>query len=172
FDTLYAEGQRQYIESLSAYARQLLDQLQRPDVDLVDGLEPTLCIDQKPGTSNPRSTVATGTEIYDYPRLLYARVGVPHCYRCGAAILQQAPEAVVRALSQLPTGTKLMLLAPLVRGRRGSHADVFAEIRRAGFVRARVDGVLYPLDELPELAPRRNHTIEAVVDRVLVREGI
>ena len=172
FDTLYAEGQRQYIESLSAYARQFLDQLQRPDVDLVDGLEPTLCIDQKPGTNNPRSTVATVTEVYDYLRLLYARVGTPHCYRCGAAILQQSAEAVVQTLAKLPVGTKLMLLAPLVRGRRGAHAEVFAEIRKAGFVRARVDGVLYPLDELPELAPRRNHTIEAVVDRVIVREGI
>ncbi|WP_235935060.1 excinuclease ABC subunit UvrA [Candidatus Laterigemmans baculatus] len=172
FDTIYAEGQRQYIESLSAYARQFLDQLERPDVDLVDGLEPTLCIDQKPGTNNPRSTVATVTEIYDYLRLLYARAGTPHCYSCGRAILQQSAEQIVDALAELPEGTKLMLLSPMIRGRRGAHAEVFAEIRKAGLVRARVDGELYPLEEVPALAPRKNHTIEAVVDRVVVREGV
>ncbi len=172
FDTLYAEGQRQYIESLSTYARQFLDQLQRPDVDWVDGLEPTLCIDQKRGTNNPRSTVATVTEIYDYLRLMYARIGVPHCYNCGTAILQQSADTIVDSLAQLPESTKLMLLAPMVRGRRGKHDDVFQEIRKAGFVRVRVDGELYPLDDVPPLAPRRNHTIEAVVDRIVVRSDL
>ncbi|QDS92701.1 UvrABC system protein A [Roseimaritima multifibrata] len=172
FDTLYAEGQRQYIESLSSYARQFLDQLQRPDVDWMDGLEPTLCIDQKPGTTNPRSTVATVTEIYDYLRLLYARIGTPHCYNCGTTILQQSPENIVDSLLTMPEQSKLMLLAPLVRGRKGKHADVFEEIGKAGFVRARVDGELYPLDALPDLAPRRNHTIEAVVDRMVIRDEI
>ncbi|WP_202908832.1 excinuclease ABC subunit UvrA [Roseimaritima ulvae] len=172
FDTLYAEGQRQYIESLSAYARQFLDQLQRPDVDWVDGLEPTLCIDQKRGTNNPRSTVATVTEIYDYLRLMYARIGVPHCYNCGTAILQQSADTIVESLSQLPESTKLMLLAPMIRGRRGKHDEVFQEIRKAGFVRVRVDGELYPLDDVPPLAARRNHTIEAVVDRIVVREDL
>ncbi len=172
FDTLYAEGQRQYIESLSSYARQFLDQLQRPDVDWVDGLEPTLCIDQKPGSTNPRSTVATVTEIYDYLRLMYARIGTPHCHQCGSAILQQSADTIVDSLLTLPNATKVMLLAPMVRGRRGKHAEVFQEIRKAGFVRVRVDGQLYPLDEVPDLAPRSNHTIEAVVDRIVVREDL
>ncbi|WP_237607391.1 excinuclease ABC subunit UvrA [Roseimaritima sediminicola] len=172
FDTLYAEGQRQYMESLSAYARQFLDQLQRPEVDWVDGLEPTLCIDQKRGTHNPRSTVATVTEIYDYLRLLYARAGTPHCYNCGSAIHQQSPESIVDTLLALPASTKIMLLAPMVRGRRGKHEDVFQEIRKAGLVRVRVDGELYPIEEVPALAPRRNHTIEAVVDRIVMREEV
>lgn len=171
FDTIYAEGQRQYIESLSTYARQFLDQLQRPDVDTVEGLEPTLCIDQKPGTSNPRSTVATVTEIYDYLRLLFARSGTPHCYNCGRSILRQSSEQIVDSLGTMDEGTKLMILSPRVRGRRGVHADVFAEIRKAGLVRVRVDGVLYPLDEVPQLASKKNHTIEAVIDRIVVREG-
>lgn len=171
FDTIYAEGQRQYIESLSTYARQFLDQLQRPDVDTVDGLEPTLCIDQKPGTNNPRSTVATVTEIYDYLRLLYARAGTPHCYNCGRSILRQTAEQIVDSLGAVAEGTKLMILSPRVRGRRGVHADVIADIRKAGLVRVRVDGQLYPLDDVPELAPRKNHTIEAVIDRIVVRPG-
>ncbi|MEX0824668.1 MAG: ABC-ATPase UvrA [Pirellulaceae bacterium] len=172
FDTLYAEGQRQYIESLSVYARQFLGQLPRPDVDLVDGLEPTLCIDQKLGTNNPRSTVATTTEVYDYLRLLFARLGTPHCYRCGTAIVQQSAETIIEMLLKLPAGTKLMLLAPLIRGRRGAHAELFEEIRKAGLLRARVDGEIYELEHIPEIDARKNHTIEAVVDRIVVREGI
>jgi excinuclease ABC subunit A len=171
FDTIYAEGQRQYIESLSTYARQFLDQLQRPDVDIVEGLEPTLCIDQKPGSHNPRSTVATITEIYDYLRLLFSRAGTPHCYHCGRAILRQSTEQIVASLGTMEEGTKLMILSPRVRGRKGVHNEVFAEIRKAGLVRVRVDGELYPLDEIPALAPRKSHTIEAVVDRIVVREG-
>ncbi|WP_417738274.1 excinuclease ABC subunit UvrA [Rosistilla oblonga] len=172
FDTIYAEGQRQYIESLSTYARQFLDQLPRPDCDHIDGLEPTLCIDQKSGASNPRSTVATVTEVYDYLRLLMARVGAPHCYHCGAAILQQTSEQILASLMNLAEETRLIVLAPMVRGRKGAHEDVFQEIRKAGLVRARVDGTMYDIESLPKLSPRKNHTIEAVVDRLVVREGI
>jgi excinuclease ABC subunit A len=172
FDTIYAEGQRQFIETLSSYARQFLDQLQRPDVDLIEGLQPVLCIDQEAAQRNPRSTVATITELYDYLRLLYARVGKAVCYRCGLPVEQQTPAAIEAAVRDTGMGTKLMLLAPLVRGRRGVHEEVFIEIRRAGLLRARVDGVLYELDAVPPLAPRKNHTIEAVVDRVIVRPEI
>lgn len=172
FDTLFAEGQRQYIESLSVYARQFFDQLERPDVDAVDGLEPTLCIDQKSGTHNRRSTVATITEIYDYLRLLFARVGIPHCHQCGCEIAQQSADTIVQEVLALPSGTKVMLLAPLVRGRRGKHEEVFQEITKAGFVRARVDSQMALLEEIPPLAPRRKHTIEAVIDRVVVREDL
>ncbi len=172
FDTLYAEGQRQYIDSLSAYARQFLDQIPRPDVDSIDGLAPTLAIDQKPGSTGVRSTVATVTEIYDYLRLLYARVGTPHCGKCGSEISQQSSEAIRDSLAALPEGTKLVLMAPMVRGRRGSHREVIESIRKAGLIRARIDGETYLLEEVPELAPRKNHTIEAVVDRLAIREGI
>jgi excinuclease ABC subunit A len=172
FDTLFAEGQRQYIESLSIYARQFLHQLERPDVDLIDGLQPTISIDQQAGTQNPRSTVATVTEIYDYLRLLFARVGAPHCYRCGSAIRQQSPEQIVDALVAIPEGTKVVLLSPLVRGRKGQHQEVFDAIRKAGFVRVRVDGIVYELDAVPALAKGRQHTIEAVVDRLIIRDGV
>ena len=140
FDTLFAEGQRQYIESLSTYARQFLHQLERPDVDLIEGLQPTISIDQRAGSHNPRSTVATVTEIYDYLRLLYARVGLPHCPTCGKSIHQQSPEAIVDSLLSLEQGTRAMILAPLVRGRKGEHKDAFAAVRKAGLLRARVDG--------------------------------
>jgi excinuclease ABC subunit A len=172
FDTLFAEGQRQYIDSLSAYARQFLDQIPRPDVDSIDGLAPTLAIDQKPGTSGSRSTVATVTEIYDYLRLLYARVGTPHCSQCGSTISHQSPDAIRESLLALPETTKLVVMSPLVRGRRGAHREILESIRNAGLIRARVDGEIYLLDEVPELPPRRNHTIEAVVDRLTVRAGI
>ena len=172
FDTLYAEGQRQYIESLSAYARQFLDQMERPDVDLIDGLQPTISIDQRAGSQNPRSTVATVTEIYDYLRLLYARLGDVRCHKCGEAICQQTPEQICDSLTQLPEKTKVMIMAPLVRGRRGAHKEVFDQIRKAGFVRARVDGEVYDMESLPELAPRKNHDIEGIVDRIVIRPGI
>ena len=169
FDTLYAEGQRQYLETLSVYARQFLNALERPDIDSLRGLPPTICIDQRPGVQNPRSTVATVTEIYDYLRLLYARLGQPHCHRCGAPIQQQTPEQIRQRLQRLPEGTRLLLLAPLVRGRRGEHAQVFAQIRKAGFVRARVDGEVCELDRVPPLSPKKPHTIEAVVDRIILK---
>ncbi|HEY4311250.1 MAG TPA: excinuclease ABC subunit UvrA [Pirellulales bacterium] len=172
FDTLFAEGQRQYIESLSVYARQFLHQLERPDVDSIDGLQPTISIDQQAGTQNPRSTVATVTEIYDYLRLLFARIGLPLCYRCGAEIRQQSPEQIVEALAALAEGSKMLLLAPLVRGRKGQHQEVFDAIRKSGFVRARVDGVVYELDAVPALTKGKQHTIEAVVDRLVIREGV
>ncbi len=172
FDTLFAEGQRQYIESLSVYARQFLHQLERPDVDLIDGLQPTISIDQRAGSQNPRSTVATVTEVYDYLRLLFARCGEPACYRCGATIRQQTPEQIIEDLLALPAGTKLMLMAPLVRGRKGQHKDVLAAVRTAGFVRVRVDGEVLDVEKVGELAPRKNHQIEAVVDRIVLREGV
>ncbi|MCO6456832.1 MAG: excinuclease ABC subunit UvrA [Pirellulaceae bacterium] len=172
FDTLFAEGQRQYIESLSVYARQFLHQLERPDVDLIEGLQPTICIDQRPGNQNPRSTVATVTEIYDYLRLLLARLGEPFCYQCGAPIRQQTPEQIQDALLELPEGCKVLLMAPLVRGRRGQHEEVFEQIRKAGWIRARVDGQVYELDNVPPLAARKNHHIEAIVDRIIIRPGV
>ena len=146
FDTLFAEGQRQYIETISLDARQYLQQLERPDVDQIDGLAPVVCIDQRPGNPNPRSTVATSTEIYDYLRLLFARVSEVACHVCGQPIRQQSAEQIQASLLALPEGTKLMLLAPLVRGRKGQHAEVFDQIRKAGQVRVRVDGEILDLD--------------------------
>jgi len=172
FDTLYAEGQRQYIESLSAYARQFLHQLERPDVDLIEGLQPTISIDQRSGSQNPRSTVATVTEIYDYLRLLFARLGEPFCYKCGEPIRQQTPEQILEDLLTLAQGTRMMILAPLVRGRKGEHKDALAAVRKAGFLRARIDGTIHDVDHLPELVRQRVHHIEAVVDRVVIREGV
>ena len=160
FDTLYAEGQRQYIESLSTYARQFLHQLQRPDVDSLEGLQPTLCIDQRAAVVNPRSTVATVSEVSDYLRLLLARVGTPHCFDCGQAIVQQSPDQIVQSLTALPEETKVVLLAPIVRGRRGGHREALRAIQQAGLVRVRVDGQLYDIDSVPELAVRKNHSIE------------
>ncbi|HTU27052.1 MAG TPA: excinuclease ABC subunit UvrA [Pirellulales bacterium] len=172
FDTLYAEGQRQYIESLSVYARQFLQQMERPDVDSIEGLQPTISVDQRAGSQNPRSTVATVTEIYDYLRLLMARLGEPHCPNCGAAICQQSAEQIVSDLLALPAGTKAIILAPLVRGRKGEHKETLSTVRREGFVRVRVDGEIFDVEQVPPLAVRKNHTIEAVVDRVVIRPGL
>ncbi|MGE0533552.1 MAG: excinuclease ABC subunit UvrA [Pirellulales bacterium] len=172
FDTIFAEGQRQYIDSLSVYARQFLQQLERPDVDLIEGLQPTIAIDQRQGARNPRSTVATVTEIYDYLRLLYARLGEATCFQCGAPIRQQSVEQILEELQQLPEKTRAMIMAPFVRGRKGQHREVFEAIRKAGFVRARVDGDVYDIDVVPELVRQRTHTIEAVVDRVVIRPGL
>lgn len=171
-DTLYAEGQRQYVESLSVYARQFLDQMERPDVDLIEGLQPTICIDQRTGSQNPRSTVATITEIYDYLRLLMARLGQPHCWKCGLPITQQTSEQIQDRLLALPEDTKLMIMAPMVQGRKGAHREVIEKIRREGLLRARVDGEVYQIDEIPELSPKKAHTIEAVVDRIIIRDGL
>jgi len=171
FDTLYAEGQRQYIESLSTYARQFLHQLERPDVDLIEGLQPTISIDQRADGRNPRSTVATVTEIYDYLRLLYARVGEPRCRECGTPISRQSPEKIIDSLMELEQGVRAMILAPLVRGRKGEHKDVFEAIRKAGLLRARVDGEVCDVGDPPRLSPRKSHSIEAVVDRVVIRES-
>jgi excinuclease ABC subunit A len=173
FDTLYAEGQRRYIDSLSSFARQFVDQLERPDVDLIERLPPTVSIDQRVGTANPRSTVATVTEIHDYLRLLYARTGVAHCPNCGQAIRRQTPEQMVASVLAMTEGRKVLVLAPLVRGRKGEHREAFQAIRRAGLLRARVDGqVLEMKEEPPHLARTKPHDVEAVVDRLVVREGI
>ena len=172
FDTLYAEGKRQYVESLSAYARQFLDKIARPDVDFIDGLQPTLCIDQQPGNQNPRSTVATVTEIYDYLRLLVARLGEPTCFQCGEPIRQQTIEQIQDRLLRMDEGTKVMIMAPMVRGRRGTHKEVFANIRRAGLIRVRVDGLVCDLEDVPELVTQKKHHIDAVVDRVIIKPGI
>jgi len=172
FDTLFAEGQRQYLESLSVYARQFLHQLERPDVDLIDGLQPTISIDQRSGSSNPRSTVATITELYDYLRLLMARLGEPRCPQCSLVIRQENAEDIRDRLLAMPSGTKVMLLAPVVRGQKGPQPEAFTAIRKAGFLRARVDGEIVDVEQPGELSPRKPHFIEAVVDRIVVREGI
>ncbi|BAD39152.1 excinuclease ABC subunit UvrA [Symbiobacterium thermophilum] len=173
FDTIYAEGQRRYVESLSAYARQFLGQMDKPDVDAIEGLSPAISIDQKTTSRNPRSTVGTVTEIYDYLRLLYARVGRPHCPRCGQPIAQQTIDQMVDSLMQMQEGTRIQVLAPLVRGRKGEHQKVFEQIRRGGYVRMRVDGqVMDVSDEPPRLDKNRKHTIEVVVDRLVIRPDI
>ncbi|MCB0217081.1 MAG: excinuclease ABC subunit UvrA [Caldilineae bacterium] len=171
FDTIYAEGQRRYVESLSAYARQFLGQMEKPDLDQIDGLSPAISIDQKGGSHNPRSTVGTVTEIYDYLRLLYARVGVPHCPNCGQVIARQTGDQIVDAILDLPDGSRILLLAPLVRDRKGNHERVLGDIRKAGFVRARIDGELRDLVDEIELDRYKNHTVEAVIDRLIVRHG-
>ena len=172
FDTLYAEGQRRYVESLSAYARQFLDQMQKPEVDHIEGLSPAIAIEQRNAGSNPRSIVATTTEIHDYLRLLYGNIGHAHCPQCGQPVRRQSAEQIVEQLLALPSQTKVVLLAPLVRGRKGKHEDVVDAIRRAGFVRARVNGTLRELDDIPALDKKKAHTIEAVVDRLVIAPAI
>ncbi|MHB8158163.1 MAG: excinuclease ABC subunit UvrA, partial [Desulfocucumaceae bacterium] len=172
FDTIYAEGQRRYVESLSAYARQFLGQMDKPDVDYIEGLSPTISIDQKTTSRNPRSTVGTVTEIYDYLRLLFSRIGKVHCYKCGKPITQQTVEQIVDRLLLLPEGTRLQILAPLVRGRKGEHQKVLEDIRKNGFVRMRVDGVLQEAAEEIKLEKNKKHTIEAVIDRLIVRPDV
>jgi len=172
FDTIYAEGQRRYVESLSAYARQFLERMDKPDVESIEGLSPAIAIEQKTTSKNPRSTVATVTEVYDYLRLLYARAGEPHCPSCGRAIAASSPQQIVDRLLALPAGTRLSLLAPVVTGRKGEHKAVFQRLLKDGFVRARVDGELVDLAAPPELDRRRKHTIEAVVDRLVIKEGL
>jgi excinuclease ABC subunit A len=167
FDTIFAEGQRRYVESLSAYARQFLGQLEKPDVDYIDGLSPAISIDQKGVSRNPRSTVGTVTEIYDYLRLLFARIGVPHCPNCGRRVAAQTVSQMVDSIRELPEGTRFMVLAPVVRGRKGEYRHVFEDARKAGYVRARVDGTVYPLEEAPELDKYKSHDIEIVVDRLV-----
>ena len=168
FDTIFAEGQRRYVESLSAYARQFIGQMAKPDVDYIEGLSPAVSIDQKSTSHNPRSTVGTVTEIYDYLRLLFARVGIPHCPICGREVVKQSAQEIVDAIESLPEGTRILLLAPVVRARKGTYQAVFEEIRKAGFVRARVDGTVHFLDEEIELDRYKIHTIEAVVDRLVI----
>ena len=172
FDTIYAEGQRRYMESLSSYARQFLGQAEKPDVEKIEGLSPAISIDQKSTNRNPRSTVGTVTEIYDYLRLLYARIGVPHCPKCGKEIKRQTVDQMVDAVMELPEGTKFQLLAPVVRGRKGRHEKVLAQAKKSGYVRVLVDGSLYDLSEEIELDKNKKHDISIVVDRLVVKEGI
>ena len=172
FDTIYAEGQRRYVESLSAYARQFLEQMEKPDVDLIDGLSPAISIEQKTTGSNPRSTVGTVTEIYDYLRLLFANIGVPHCHQCGRAIASQSLERIMDMVLLYPQDERINILAPIVRGRKGEFKKELVELRKKGFTKARIDGVFRSLDDSIALDRRRNHTIEIVVDRLIVRSGI
>src|SRR5215213_9042719 len=175
FDTIYAEGQRKYMESLSAYARQFLDQLQKPDIDEVEGLPPTIAIEQRSASSNPRSVVATTTEIYDYLRVLFARAGTPHCWECGRVISSQTPSQIVDAVMKYPSGTKVMILSPLVRGQKGEHKDIFQAIHKQGYVRARIDGTIHELPTpaaAPALPKTFRHDIDVVVDRIVLKPEI
>ncbi|MBL7134071.1 MAG: hypothetical protein ISS78_08235, partial [Phycisphaerae bacterium] len=178
FDTIYAEGQRKYVESLSAYARQFLEQLGKPEVDHIEGLPPTVAIEQRARGSNPRSTVATTTEIYDYLRLLFARVGEPHCWvrlprgrLCNRPITSQTVSQIVDAIFTLPEGTRFMVLAPIVRGQKGQHTEMLRHVQREGFIRVRIDGSVYDLKNLPEPAKNKKHSIEVVVDRLVLKDS-
>ena len=172
FDTIYAEGQRRYVESLSSYARMFLGQMDKPDVDYIDGLSPAISIDQKTTSKNPRSTVGTVTEIYDYMRLLWARIGVPHCPKCGKEIRQQSIDQIVDQILELPEGTRIQLLSPVIRGKKGEHIKVLEDAKKSGYVRARVDGIAYDLAEEIRLEKNKKHNIEIVVDRLVVKKEI
>ena len=172
FDTIYAEGQRRYVETLSAYARQFLDQMERPDVDSIDGLSPAISIEQKTTSRSPRSTVGTITEIYDYLRLLYSSIGLPHCPKCGKPITRQSAEQIVQRVMALTPDDRVMIMAPIVRGRKGEFKKEMEKLVQHGFARARVDGELVSLEDDIQLDKRKNHTIEVVVDRLLVKPGI
>ncbi|MGH7313563.1 MAG: excinuclease ABC subunit UvrA, partial [Candidatus Rokuibacteriota bacterium] len=172
FDTIYAEGQRRYVESLSAYARQFLEQMEKPEVDSIEGLSPAISIEQKTTSRNPRSTVGTVTEIYDYLRVLFARIGIPHCPQCGRVISAQTVQQMVDRILALPAGTRLLVLAPVVRGRKGEYKKLFFDLRRQGYSRVRVNGQVRELDEEIDLDKKRKHTIEVVVDRLIVRGAL
>jgi len=172
FDTIYAEGQRRYVESLSSYARMFLGQMDKPDVDYIDGLSPAISIDQKTTSKNPRSTVGTVTEIYDYMRLLWARIGIPHCPKCGREIMQQSIDQIVDRILELPEGSRIQILSPVVRGRKGEHVKVFEDAKRSGYVRVRVDGNIYELSEEIKLEKNKKHSIEIVVDRLVIKPDI
>ncbi|MBD3217072.1 MAG: excinuclease ABC subunit UvrA, partial [candidate division Zixibacteria bacterium] len=172
FDTIYAEGQRRYVESLSAYARQFLGIMDKPDVDFIDGLSPAISIEQRTSAKNPRSTVGTVTEIYDYLRLLFARIGAPHCFNCGKPIAQQTSSQMVDQIMELPEGTRLQLLAPLVRGRKGEHKDIVEKAGKEGFVRIRIDDEVYPIDDAPDMEKNKKHDIEIVVDRLVLSQKV
>ncbi|MDP7036636.1 MAG: excinuclease ABC subunit A, partial [Candidatus Marinimicrobia bacterium] len=172
FDTIYAEGQRRYVESLSSYARQFLGLMEKPDMDGIEGLSPAISIEQKATARNPRSTVGTVTEIHDYLRLLYAHIGLPHCWKCRKPIKKQTVQQIVDAVSKFKSGTKMHILAPLIRGRKGKHKGVFDEIRKEGFLRVRVDGDVTSVDDKIILNKNKKHTIEVVVDRLIIKEDI
>ena len=173
FDTIFAEGQRRYVESLSVYARQFLGQMDKPNVESIDGLSPAISIDQKTTSNNPRSTVGTVTEIYDYLRLLYARIGVPHCPKCGDEIKPQSIDEIVNSVLKLEEGTKIQLLAPVIVGKKGEYQNLFQELQQEGFVRVKVDGDVYNLDEEDvELSKTKKHDISVVVDRLVIKPSI
>ena len=172
FDTIYAEGHRRFVESLSSYARMFLGQLDKPDVDLIEGLSPAISIDQKTTSKNPRSTVGTVTEIYDYLRLLYARIGIPHCPVCGKEIRQQTTDQIIDRILELPEGTRFMVLAPVVRAKKGRHEKVLESAKKSGYVRVRVDGNMYELSEEIALDKNIKHSIEIVVDRLVIRDDV
>ena len=172
FDTIFAEGQRRYIESLSSYARQFLGQMDKPDVDYIEGLSPAISIDQKTTSKNPRSTVGTVTEIYDYFRLLYARVGIPHCPICGRPIERQTVDQVVDRILKLPEKTKIQVLAPIVKNRKGEYVKELNDLKKSGYVRVRADGIIYDLAEPIKLEKNKKHNIEVIVDRLVIKEDI
>ena len=172
FDTIYAEGQRRYVESLSSYARQFLGQMDKPDVDYIEGLSPAISIDQKTTSRNPRSTVGTVTEIYDYLRLLWARVGIPHCPNCGKEIKKQTIDQIVDQVMAYPERTKIQILSPIIRAKKGEHAKIFEDARRSGYVRVRVDGIIYDLSEDIKLEKNKKHNVEVVVDRLVIKPDI
>ena len=173
FDTIFAEGQRRYVESLSTYARQFLGQMDKPDVESIDGLSPAISIDQKSTTNNPRSTVGTITEIYDYLRLLFARVGTPYCPKCGTPITPQTVDEIVGKILELPNGTKIQIIAPIVRGKKGEFQNVISELKQEGFIRLKVDGETYNLDEDEiKLTKTQKHNIDVIIDRIIIKEGI
>ncbi|MEA4815701.1 MAG: excinuclease ABC subunit UvrA [Lachnospiraceae bacterium] len=172
FDTIYAEGQRRYMESLSSYARQFLGQMEKPDVDYIEGLSPSIAIDQKTTNNNPRSTVGTVTEIYDYLRLLFARIGIPHCPKCGREIKKQSIDQIVDQVLELPEKSKLLIMAPVIRGRKGEHTKLLEDAKRNGYIRARIDGIIYELEEEIKLDKNKKHTVEIIIDRLVIREGI
>ena len=169
FDTIYAEGQRRYVESLSSYARMFLGQMDKPDVDYIEGLSPAISIDQKTTSHNPRSTVGTVTEIYDYLRLLWARIGTPHCPKCGKEIKQQTIDQIIDQVMELPEATRVQILAPVVRARKGEHQKVFEDARRSGYVRVRADGNIYDLSEEIKLDKNKKHNVEVIVDRLVIK---
>ncbi|MBQ4605733.1 MAG: excinuclease ABC subunit UvrA, partial [Clostridia bacterium] len=172
FDTLHAEGHRRFVESLSSYARMFLGQLDKPDVDSIEGLSPSISIDQKTTSKNPRSTVGTVTEIYDYLRLFYARLGIPHCPVCGKEIRQTTTDTIIDKILEYPEGQRLIIASPVVRGKKGRHEKVLADARKNGFVRVRVDGIVYDLSEEIELDKNKKHNIELVIDRIVIRGDI
>jgi len=171
FDTLYAEGQRRYVESLSTYARQFLERMEKPDVDHIVGLSPAIAIEQKAASHNPRSTVGTVTEIYDYLRLLYARVGTPHCPQCNRPIESQTLDQIIDVISALDEGTRIIILAPMIRHQKGAHRKLLNRLRRDGFARVRIDGIVADIEDVGKLNPRKAHSLEVVVDRLVVRSN-
>ncbi len=172
FDTIFAEGQRRYVESLSSYARQFLGQMDKPDVDYIEGLSPAISIDQKTTSHNPRSTVGTVTEIYDYMRLLFSRIGIPHCPKCGREVKKQTLDQIVDKITEMPERTKIQLLAPVVKGRKGEHVKILEDAKKGGYVRVRADGIIYDLSEEIKLEKNKKHNIEIVVDRLVIKEGM